>query len=146
MSNSPSSLLHWMGCKHDIANIVTKPFPSKMNVFHDVFLGGGSVLLHVLTNHQVSRAYAYDTNRDLIRFFITLQSTPEKLASAANTLQIRFNRIQRSHRDHLSAKTIHGRCCSDQTPHFTKHARSRNTNLQKHVTLVFGNFLYIFLL
>lgn len=94
MHHSPSTLLHWVGGKHDIAGVVTKPFPPQMNVFHDVFLGGGSVLLHVLTNHQVSRAYAYDTNRDLIRFFVILQSTPEKLAIAANKLQTRFNRMR----------------------------------------------------
>lgn len=94
MVNTPSSPLHWVGGKKDIAAAVTTPYPHRMNAFHDVFLGGGSILLHVLTHHRVRKAFAYDSNPDLIQFFEVLRSAPRDLAASTNELQARFNRTR----------------------------------------------------
>ena len=41
--------LKWVGGKTQILKTIISNIPSEMNNFHDVFLGGGSVLLAVLS-------------------------------------------------------------------------------------------------
>ena len=75
------------------SNILPKPildkiisiFPTTINNYHEIFLGGGSVLfglLHLVSNDVIKingYIYAYDVNLDLINMYKTIQSNPNKL-------------------------------------------------------------------
>lgn len=68
--------MKWVGGKTQIINDVIGLFPKSMNNYHEPFLGGGSVLLALLTykaNGHINisgNIYASDINSNLIGFCI----------------------------------------------------------------------------
>ena len=65
--NIPKPILKWVGGKSQILENVLNKFPKNINVYHEIFVGGGSVLIGLLT-------YA---NKNLIKvnMFIMLKTT-----------------------------------------------------------------------
>ena len=41
--------LKWVGGKHKLLTHIINKIPKEINSYHDIFLGGGSVLLAILT-------------------------------------------------------------------------------------------------
>ena len=64
--------LKWAGGKTQIIDDVISKFPIKINNYHEIFLGGGSVLLALLSLKKQNKIninnkiYAYDLNPALI--------------------------------------------------------------------------------
>lgn len=64
--------LKWVGGKTQIIDKLLENYPTKMNNYHDIFLGGGSTLLALLSCVQqkkitvLNKIYAYDINSTLI--------------------------------------------------------------------------------
>lgn len=95
MFNKP--FLKWLGGKSEIAEQIANHFPKEFSSFHDVFLGSGSVLIHVL--HLLKEAAlrcdgpicAYDTNKALIATFKNVQGSCDDLIIKCNELQETYN-------------------------------------------------------
>tara|TARA_A100001015_G_scaffold317217_1_gene433583 strand:+ start:2365 stop:4485 length:2121 start_codon:yes stop_codon:yes gene_type:complete len=77
--------LKWVGGKTQIIDKVMNIFPSKMNNYHELFLGGGSVLLALLSlqkNKKIiikHKIYAYDINNILINVYKNIQNNKDEL-------------------------------------------------------------------
>lgn len=77
--------IKWVGGKTQIMNILKNNFPKKINNYHEIFLGGGSVLLSILSlrkNKKLeikNKIYAYDINQTLINLYINIQNNYQKL-------------------------------------------------------------------
>lgn len=77
--------LKWIGGKTQIINDIVSKIPKKINNYHEIFLGGGSVLLAVLSLQKQNKIiiknkiYAYDINNDLINVYKNIQSNKEAL-------------------------------------------------------------------
>jgi len=81
--------LKWVGGKTQIIDEVIGSFPPVIKDYHEPFLGGGSVLLSVITSPRVKitgQVYASDINPFLIGLYIHLQQTPDTLISELNKL------------------------------------------------------------
>lgn len=71
--------LKWVGGKTQLLPLIVKKIPKKMENYHDIFLGGGSVLLAVLSLQKQGeitikkKVYAYDSNIHLIDLFRNIQ-------------------------------------------------------------------------
>tara|TARA_B100001559_G_C16501244_1_gene623458 strand:+ start:3545 stop:4384 length:840 start_codon:yes stop_codon:yes gene_type:complete len=78
-------LIKWVGGKHKLLHHLLTKFPTTINNYHELFLGGGSVLLGVLSaqeNKQITikgKLYAYDSNPVLIGFYKAIQSNWKEL-------------------------------------------------------------------
>ena len=78
-------VLKWVGGKTQILDEVFSMFPSEMVNYHEPFLGGGSVLLELLTRAKsgkiniTGKVYASDLNENLINFYKNVQSQLSKL-------------------------------------------------------------------
>ena len=71
-------ILKWVGGKKQILGEVLSNFPKKINNYHEVFIGGGSVLIGLLTSKIKidGKIYAYDLNKDLINLYKNVQKNP----------------------------------------------------------------------
>ena len=86
--------MKWVGGKTQIIDDVLALFPSMAN-YHEPFLGGGSVLLALLTKVKnkeikVGKIYASDLNSNLIGLYKNIQSHPEELIVELRRLVTEF--------------------------------------------------------
>ena len=92
-------ILKWVGGKQKLLEHVIELFPQKMKNYHEPFLGGGSVLLGVLTLAMEGiieieeDIYAYDLNPYLIAMYQNIQQEPDKLFEEVEKLKIQINSI-----------------------------------------------------
>ena len=79
------TFLKWVGGKRQIIDKIVSKFPNEMDNYHELFLGGGSVLLSVLllkNQNKIiikNKIYAYDINKDLINVYKHIQTEKDKL-------------------------------------------------------------------
>ena len=92
--------LKWVGGKTQIISDVVGEFPTVMNNYYEPFLGGGSVLLAVLTLQQhniltiTNKIYAYDYNRELIYLYKNIQQKPKKFINTITKIIDEYNLIE----------------------------------------------------
>ena len=67
--------LKWVGGKTQLLNNIIPYIPIEINNYHELFLGGGSVLFAILSLQKEkkikihNKIYAYDLNNDLINVY-----------------------------------------------------------------------------
>ena len=77
--------LKWVGGKTQHIHQIMNGFPDTMENYHEIFLGGGSVLLALLSLQKMGKliikgnVYAYDLNNQLIRVYRDVQSNKDAL-------------------------------------------------------------------
>ena len=77
--------LKWVGGKTQIIDDVIKHIPKEMNNYHEIFLGGGSVLFAILSLQKEGKIvikgkiFAYDINEALIHVYKNLQNNSNSL-------------------------------------------------------------------
>jgi len=82
--------LKWVGGKTQIINDIISKIPNEMNNYHELFLGGGSVLLAVLSLQKQNKIliknkiYAYDINSELINVYKDIQNNKDELYKYIN--------------------------------------------------------------
>ena len=80
--------IKWLGGKTNILQYIIKRIPNKMENYHELFLGGGSVLFAVLSLQKnknieiTNKIYAYDINETLINLYKHLQKNYDMLFDA----------------------------------------------------------------
>jgi len=81
----PKPFLKWVGGKTQIIKHIMDKVPNEINNYHEIFLGGGSVLLAILLHQRNKKLtingniYAYDINKSLINTYKQLQTNKEIL-------------------------------------------------------------------
>ena len=81
----PKPVLKWVGGKTQIVDKLMLEFPTEINNYHEIFLGGGSVLLTMLSYVKegviklTGTINAYDLNEPLIYVYKNIQSSYNEL-------------------------------------------------------------------
>jgi DNA adenine methylase len=81
----PKPIIKWVGGKTQIIDKVVGQFPIEINNYREIFLGGGSVLLAVLSYVKSGiitirgNIYAYDLNEPLIYMYKNIQTHHNEL-------------------------------------------------------------------
>ena len=92
--------MKWVGGKTQIVNNVIELFPKEMNNYHEPFLGGGSVLLALLTQKSngtimiSGKIYASDINSNLIGLYKNIQSNPDAFIREMKKLMGEFSKCK----------------------------------------------------
>ena len=96
MSKFQKPFLKWAGGKTQIINSVISKFPKEINNYHEIFLGGGSVLLAVLSSDIKikNKIYVYDLNKGLINCYNQIKSNLKQLLKDIETISDDFNSIK----------------------------------------------------
>ena len=90
-------ILKWVGGKTQIIDKLIMDFPVEINNYHEVFLGGGSVLLTLLSYVKSDiikiqgNIYAYDLNEPLIHIYKNIQTRHNELYDILQTIISDFN-------------------------------------------------------
>jgi DNA adenine methylase len=90
-------ILKWVGGKTQIIDKLIAEFPVEMNNYHEIFLGGGSVLFAVLSyvkNGTIKihgNVHAYDVNEPLIHIYKNIQTRHHELYATLQTIITEFN-------------------------------------------------------
>lgn len=85
MENLQKPFIKWVGGKSQLLNSIEKKIPRTINNYHEIFLGGGSVLLMILClqkNNIIKiedKIYAYDINKNLINVYKHIQNNKDEL-------------------------------------------------------------------
>ena len=95
----PKPILKWVGGKSQILDKLISFFPKEIDNYHEIFLGGGSVLLAVLSLVKsglitiTGSIYAYDINKPLIAIYHNIQKNHEELYSCLKKYIQEYNSI-----------------------------------------------------
>jgi len=90
-------ILKWVGGKTQIIHNLLSQFPKEMENYREIFVGGGSVLLGVLSYMKggiirvKGKIYAYDLNDALIHMYINIQERPLELYEEIERLKKEWN-------------------------------------------------------
>ena len=90
-------IIKWVGGKTQIIDKIMDKFPNEINNYYELFIGGGSVLLALLShsNKKITGSInAYDINETLINMYINIRDRPTKVIRYLNTLIKYFNSIK----------------------------------------------------
>ena len=74
-------IIKWIGGKNQIKDKILSNFPDEINNYHEIFVGGGSILISLLhSNIKINgKVYAYDLNCDLINLYQNIKNNPNNL-------------------------------------------------------------------
>ena len=92
-------IIKWVGGKTQIIDKIMEHFPTTINNYHELFLGGGSVLLALLEMKQNDKIIingsinAYDINPIIINMFINIRDNPLEIYKYIKKLIYHFNKI-----------------------------------------------------
>ena len=144
--------IKWVGGKTQIINEVIELFPKQMNNYHEPFLGGGSVLLALLTHKlngiiKVNKIYASDLNLALIGLYKNIQTNPEELINEIKKIIIEYNKCNNDNGDksyiNRNASTIEEAMTSQESYYFwiRKNFNLKNDkdNIRASAMLLFMN-------
>jgi len=93
--------LKWVGGKQKFIEKILEKFPKEIKNYHEIFLGGGSVLLGLIdykNNNKINltgKIFAYDYNKELIYVFKNIQNTPVELFKELSLLREEFINIKK---------------------------------------------------
>jgi DNA adenine methylase len=92
--------LKWVGGKSQIIKKLIKKFPVEIENYHELFLGGGSVLMALLSLQKLNKIciknkiYAYDINEKLINVYKHIQQNKEELFKYINEYITEYDNIK----------------------------------------------------
>lgn len=148
-SKTIKPLLKWVGGKSQIMSELFQEFPLEINNYHEIFLGGGSVLITLLCFIREQRIkvngsiYAYDLNEPLIYMYKNIQTQHEELFEEIVLLINEFNSCKNGELNR-DPKNLNEALQSQENYYYWTRKRYNNLNDQEKNSLL-GSALFIFL-
>ena len=79
LSTEPKPFVKWAGGKRQLISTIDKHIPSEFGTYFEPFLGGGAVLLHLLTENPGIKCKVSDLNSDLVLSYVTIRDRVDEL-------------------------------------------------------------------
>lgn len=147
----PKPILKWVGGKSQILDRLMPLFPVEMDNYHEIFIGGGSVLLallslvqmgHIIVHHHI---YAYDINKPLIAIYQNIQNHHEELYKCIQQYITEYNECDPNSKTiNRSPKTlIEAKSSRESYYYWIRIMYNKLSETEK--TSIMGSCLFIFL-
>jgi len=144
--------IKWVGGKTQIIDDILSNFPKEMNNYHEIFLGGGSVLFALLSYIKAgsikvhNKIYAYDLNEPLINLYKNVQSNPNDLYNKIMEYVNIFNNIVENDNSDKNKKPLNiDEALSSQESYYywIRHQYNKLSSTEKNS--INGSALFLFL-
>lgn len=87
-------IIKWVGGKSQLLDKIIPLIPPQINHYYEPFIGGGSLLLHLLSNnHNIQHYHASDLNPNLICVYQMIQSNPQELINELDKISKDYHSI-----------------------------------------------------
>ena len=87
-------LVRWVGGKNRLIPEIDKRIPKNINAQYDTyvepFVGGGSVMFHILNNYNFKKIYVNDKNKELINLYLAIKNFPKKIFDKIEKLDLKY--------------------------------------------------------
>jgi DNA adenine methylase len=141
--------LKWVGGKTQIIHTLIADFPIEMNNYHEIFLGGGSVLLALLSYMKSGiitihgTIHAYDINEPLIYTYKNIQSSPTDFYDTIQEMIGQYNSCLDGPLNRKPATIDEAKLCKENYYYWIRSQYNKLTALGK--TTVLGSAMFVFL-
>ena len=138
--------LKWVGGKTQIINELIEYFPKKINNYHEIFLGGGSVLFYILQNKNIEitgNIYAYDINSTLIYTYKNIQNNYQEVYNTLKELITTFKNCNGNEKNTKTNNYIEALKSKENFYYYTRIKYNSMTEEDKKS--IMGSSLFIFL-
>lgn len=142
-------ILKWVGGKTQIIDKLLVEFPSEINNYHEIFLGGGSVLLALLTyvkNGAIAirgNIYAYDLNAPLIHIYKNIQTNHNALYDEIQKLVAEYRSCGDGEINRKPANLDEAKLSKENYYYWIRNKYNRLSCVDKNT--VVGSAMFIFL-
>jgi DNA adenine methylase len=146
-------ILKWVGGKTQILNKIITEFPKEINNYREIFLGGGSVLLSLLTHVKdgiikiKGNIYAYDVNEPLIYIYKNIQSNHNELYNEIQKIITDFYEINNEIKEveiNRKPKNINEAKLAKENYYYWIRSEYNKLSSQEKKTVI-GSAMFIFL-
>ena len=87
-------LVRWVGGKNRLIPEIDKRIPKNINAQYDTyvepFVGGGSVMFHILNNYNFKKIYVNDKNKELINLYLSIKNFPKEMVDKIEKLDLKY--------------------------------------------------------
>jgi DNA adenine methylase len=140
----PKPILKWVGGKTQIIDTLLDLFPQDIQNYHEIFLGGGSVLFGVLSKLKErinGTVYAYDINEPLIYVYKNIQSNHTELYEQLQELITDYNSADGDNIDRNPSNLTEAKKSKENYYYWIR----KQYNLLSNKTSIIGSAMFIFL-
>jgi DNA adenine methylase len=136
--------LKWVGGKSKLMNYLLPKFPEQINDYHELFLGGGSVLIQVLLSKKVKgKVYAYDLNGALINTYKQVQNNIDNVVKFVIKLKKEFSSIKTNTLKQRGAPEVNENNYMTTREHYYYWTRNLYNNILKNSVEAAGYFIFL---
>jgi len=145
----PKPILKWVGGKTQILDKLIIEFPVIINNYHEIFLGGSSVLLTFLTyiKHNLikiqGKIYAYDINEPLINLYKNIQSNHIELYNSIEKIINIYNECNGTEINRNTITIEEAKKSKENYYYWIRKQYNQLNTLEKNTLL--GSSMFIFL-
>jgi DNA adenine methylase len=142
-------ILKWVGGKTQIIDKLLIEFPTEINNYREIFLGGGSVLLALLSYIKSGtikirgKIYAYDLNEPLIYVYKNIQSNHNDLYNNLEQIIKEFNACGEGEINRNPKNIEEAKVAKENYFYWTRSQYNKMTSEEKRTTQ--GSAIFIFL-
>jgi DNA adenine methylase len=142
-------ILKWVGGKTQILDKLITDFPLEINNYREIFLGGGSVLLTLLSYvksgmiKMQGNIYAYDLNEPLIYMYKNIQTHHIELYDVLQTIITEFNECGDGEINRTPANIEEAKIANENYYYWIRSEYNRLSSTDKKSIL--GSAMFIFL-
>jgi DNA adenine methylase len=146
----PKPILKWVGGKTQILDKLVEEIPIEINNYREIFLGGGSVLLMMLSLVKSGHIclhgniYAYDLNEPLIYMYKNIQSKHDDLYDKIKYLIDEFNSCKNEKEVNREPSTLEEALLTRENYYYWIRSNYNRLDSNEKKTTI-GSAMFIFL-